>query len=249
MKEIKGFTEYFITKCGKVWSNKTNKWLKLSDDKDGYKYVKLHYKCKPFSKRVHRLVAEAYIPNPENKPQVNHIDNDPGNNCVSNLEWCTPGENMKHAAKQGRMSKGAMCKIDETTAKYLLTRINEPVVDLAAELQIPIDVIYYLFHNKTWKHLHRETKKSYGKVAVSKKELNRKPYKLSDSQVLDIIKRKGTQTHQDIANEFNVTKQLVTQILNGKIRCKVTYPFVVPKRWPKTFPIPEGVDTTGWGFS
>ena len=55
--------------------------------------------------RVHRLVAEAFIPNPNAKPFVNHIDNDRANNVATNLEWCTQLENLRHAEKQGRMQR------------------------------------------------------------------------------------------------------------------------------------------------
>lgn len=61
---------------------------------------------------THRLVAKAFIPNPENKPHINHIDNNAMNNKIENLEWCTHSENMIHAQKQGRLfhsqSKGGI---------------------------------------------------------------------------------------------------------------------------------------------
>ena len=55
--------------------------------------------------QVHRLVAIAFIPNPDNKPHVNHIDNDGTHNYTTNLEWCTASENMRHSGAQGRQDK------------------------------------------------------------------------------------------------------------------------------------------------
>lgn len=101
MVYIKGYEgKYSITKDGKVWSHVRNKFLK--DDLRGKYYaVKLGKYGKKIS--VHRLVAIAYIKNPENKPYINHIDGDKLNNNVSNLEWCTARENIHHAQMNGLM--------------------------------------------------------------------------------------------------------------------------------------------------
>ena len=75
--------------------------LKQSNTTTGYKKVELAKDGKKKSLRVHRLVATAFIPNPMNKPYINHIDGNRINNCVENLEWCTQHENVVHAYETG----------------------------------------------------------------------------------------------------------------------------------------------------
>lgn len=102
MKQIEKYPDYFVTKEGLVFSSKTNKFLKFSYDQQGYQRVGLfigNYKSKTI--KVHRLVAETFIKNPDNKKDVNHIDGNKLNNDISNLEWCTRSENIRHAFKNG----------------------------------------------------------------------------------------------------------------------------------------------------
>lgn len=107
-KDIVGYEgRYKVSNFGNIYSTpkdgKPNKMLKQEIMQSKYKRVTLSIdgKVKRFS--VHRLVAEAFIDNNENKPCVNHIDNNGLNNNVDNLEWCTHSENMIHAQKQGRL--------------------------------------------------------------------------------------------------------------------------------------------------
>lgn len=94
MKEHPVYRGYFVTEDGRVFSSYTNQFLSQQTDKDGYKRVTLKKHNKKIG--VHKLVAETYILNPENKPQINHIDRDPSNNNLSNLEWVTSKENIMH---------------------------------------------------------------------------------------------------------------------------------------------------------
>ena len=98
MRDIVGFEGlYAVTSCGKVWSYKSKKFLAQRYDDDGYMRVNLRKDGKTYTKQVHRLVAEAYIPNEEGKPQVDHINEVKDQNYVPNLRWATPGENSRHS--------------------------------------------------------------------------------------------------------------------------------------------------------
>ena len=72
-----------------------------NNDQNGYKLTKLRNKNKIVTAKVHRVVAEAFLPNTENKPQVNHKDGNKANNHVDNLEWVTASENIRHAKSLG----------------------------------------------------------------------------------------------------------------------------------------------------
>ena len=96
------YTNYDISKEGYVKNNKTGCILKSTDDSRGYPAVTIFDDDgKQHTKNVHRLVAETFIPNPEDKRTVNHIDGNKRNNHISNLEWSTIGENLKHAYRNG----------------------------------------------------------------------------------------------------------------------------------------------------
>lgn len=96
-KPIVGFEDlYDVSDEGEVYSHITGKILKHAVKKSGYHNVTLVKDNKLHYMRVHILVASAFIPNPENKPQVNHVDGDKSNNRADNLEWCTAKENTHH---------------------------------------------------------------------------------------------------------------------------------------------------------
>lgn len=98
MKPIVGFPGYLISKAGTIWSTKRNKFKALCPNNRGHIVVRLADANGVFrTKKVHRLVAEAFIPNPKNLPIVNHIDGNPSNNSVENLEWSTYSLNQKHS--------------------------------------------------------------------------------------------------------------------------------------------------------
>lgn len=110
-KDIKDFDRYQVSNYGNVKSfkhKKDGKLLKLIKQKN-YLYVALSKNCKESRRLVHRLVAEAFIPNPDNLSEVNHKDENPMNNCVENLEWCTSKYNANYGTRNKRRAKPIQC--------------------------------------------------------------------------------------------------------------------------------------------
>lgn len=98
-KVINEFPKYSVSDDGRVRNNKTGKILSPCADTNGYLSVGLYRDGKRSTKRIHRLVAEAFIPNPLNLHDINHRDGNKSNNDKSNLEYCTRSYNMLHSSR------------------------------------------------------------------------------------------------------------------------------------------------------
>ena len=105
--EIEGYENYLLYDDGKVSSKRfKNRFLKQWDNHSGYKNIGLCKNGKIKTFRIHRLVALHYIPNPENKLEVDHLDRDPSNNHVSNLRWVTRLENNQNKGNNKTNTSG-----------------------------------------------------------------------------------------------------------------------------------------------
>jgi len=124
--KIIDFTDgkYSASNLGEIKSHVNSKDLimKQTSNKLKYKNVTLCFDGKRKNYGIHRLVAHCFINNKQQKPCVNHIDNDPSNNHIANLEWCTYSENTLHAEKQGRLNLSHK-KCGEATSLVMKNRI------------------------------------------------------------------------------------------------------------------------------
>ena len=113
MIPITNFENYVVARDGSVTNTNTGRVLKPNLNENGYLYVSFWKNNRNNPHSVHRLVALAYIPNPDNKPFVNHIDANRSNPHVDNLEWCTQSENIQHAYRLGNMSQKQNFTVEE----------------------------------------------------------------------------------------------------------------------------------------
>jgi hypothetical protein len=170
MKQFRD-TDYYVTEDGIVYSKKyhpiQNKNCELKKLKpyfgDGYLRNMLYIDGKPKNYSIHRMVAECYIPNPNNLPEVNHDDGDKTNNHISNLYWCTRSNNMKHAHQTGlwdspKGESNGKSKLTEEQVKWIRQNYipRHPEFGtraLGRKFNVKHSIISNIINNKRWRHI------------------------------------------------------------------------------------------------
>lgn len=127
---IAGYPTYRVDRFGNVY-NSQKRIMKPERGRNGYLRVSLNNdKTKHKRFLVHRLVAVAFIPNPDNLPQVNHIDGNKANNSVSNLEWCSPLQNLMHSHVIEKATAANEQRVKCVTTGKIYNSIKEITHDL-----------------------------------------------------------------------------------------------------------------------
>lgn len=161
-KDVVGYEQYFkVSDTGKVYSKRTSKILSQTISQTGYYTIATKIggrKGKALCFKVHRLVAQAFINNTENKPFVNHKDGNKLNNLCENLEWSTALENIRHAFATGLAcglsgedspnSKLNYSIVDQIRFEYITTKISQR--KLAQKYGVSKTTIQNILANERW---------------------------------------------------------------------------------------------------
>lgn len=213
-KVVPGNEWLTVDRYGNIWKTKTGKKLKPTLTQKGYLKVSTWVNNLRVYCLVHRAVALAFIPNPNNLPTVNHIDADKTNNFFDNLEWATQKEQLKHAHSLGLQT--LFYGEDNPNSKYTSDTIYKVCkliedgyryCDIARKCNVDKSLPANIKHSKIWKHISSE----YDFTLFRSKKLSEETIKwvcqkLSENFNIDDI--------FEIANNKNISKEIITGIKN-----------------------------------
>lgn len=234
MTRIPNYEMYSATTEGVIYShvnnqgNKREVAYKLTPvlDRDGYHIVGLHHK----TKKVHRLIAETFIPNPYNYPVVNHIDGCKTNNNISNLEWCTYADNTKHAVSLGlctfnsgeehHASKLTDAETIELIKSILAGASNE---ELAKRFNLHSRYVSLIRHKKRQLNIWEKYFPNVETVSSSKVANSKDPAKLTAI----VNAALGTkESNAAIGRKFGVDSSAISRIRSGNKTTSYYIPYI-----------------------
>lgn len=216
-KIIESYPNYSVDSEGRIFNNETGKEKAQYVNRDGYKVVDMYKNNKPTRKTVHRFVALAFIPNPENKPCVNHLDGNKENNKVENLEWATYSENTIHAFETGLLvrEKGekvhnAIFSDEEIHQVCRMMQAGYRNIDIQSKLNVPKYLLKNIRNNGAWSHISCQY------------NIPEKSRTLSEETIRWICE-KMEQGYQNKEILEMSTNQKITKSILTKIRCFKMY--------------------------
>lgn len=156
--EVEGSGGYYlISNLGRCYNKAFDKLMSIHDNGAGYKMYVLS-KLARANNYIHRLVARHFLPNPEGKKYVNHIDHDKSNNVVSNLEWVTAKENTKHGVDAGRINAKLRGKTNQLSLQnrveaVILKQLGYGVNEIAIKIGVPRTTMSSVFNGRSGSEL------------------------------------------------------------------------------------------------
>ncbi len=207
-----GFPDLSVSRQGHIWSKAKNRVLKGHVSDCGYIRVclkKLDGTTATYS--VHRLIAEHFIPNPENKPQVNHKDGNKLNNAVDNLEWATNLENAHHAMTHGLMPHA---KLDDAKVHEICQLICRGLssMEISEMLNVPFASVNAIRCRRNWTHISDHY--PFTSKFVRSRELSED---VVHQICKDLVELKNIQRRAAIISKrYDVDRDIILKIACGK---------------------------------
>ena len=222
MKNHPYYNSILVSEDGQIFSSKNKELRKVRDNGLGYLFLDICEKGVVKKEYVHRLVAQTYIPNPENKPQVNHKDHNKQNNTASNLEWVTSKENHQYSwdnsMRDADGESNSQSILTETTVRGICEMLEDGGrnVDIAKTFSVPTYMVSDIRGRKTWASVskdydikvNRKKRRSPNTVLKVAHLLEqgltpKKIYKETGVGVGEIVDIRERRTHKKLTEDFD----------------------------------------------